>query len=274
MTLYKCAELCDLTPKVLDTETVPVMTPYLAPTHIVCSHADPTVVSSIIDMFVRAYGITCMSRRAHEWTLGLYFPAGRAHVRIKLYNGPLTVEVTRWKGSPVISIAIWRTLQCALVCADAAAAFAALPNSLHLLPEPCIPKGPAVPALNTEQTFQLLQPIVNMINHTYSDVVLEGAACACSLTEYSTNIHYMLTFEPVLHALISAFTRAQLPDTAVLAALALSNVIAAPGGVDALRLLLTDDVRAAFAAASAFEPSTIEQACLSVFCKTIMTALE
>ena len=183
------------------------------------------------------------------------------------------------QGSPVLAIAVFKQIMMRVLAhTDCAAAWAALPANVDLLPAPLIPRGPIVPALSPTQVSNLLVPIMKLLTHMYSDVVLEGVTCACNLTEQPANLMYMRSMAEFGTALTGVLCDPKLIDSAVLAALTLSRL--ADGTLDGAAyvytaLASTPCAWAVLAANCALRgpDESLEQQCLRTFCLRVVCSL-
>lgn len=172
-----------------------------------------------------------------------------------------------------MTIAFFRTLEKALAQPSVLSAWDALPPALELMPATPVFSAVAAPALTPEQLLALFGPILKLLQHEHSDVVYEGIACLCSLTEYPANVCSMLQFPAILTGIVGVLLTPalQLPHTGVFAALTLSRVAAWPAGAALLLKLAFCGGDALFALVEACaKTATIEQQCQRTFSLTTL----
>jgi len=209
----------------------PVESPYLASTSTLAASSDPKDVMDICCVVCDAYGIP-YERSGFILTGVVYLPdCGACGFGATLWSTAadgLLVEISRLKGPMTVVSKLFGVFEAALKETHMYTAWYALPQVLHLMPPPLITyddDAVMVSPLTPEQTEQLLRPLVELMRHEYSDVVLNGVNCVFSLSAKRPNLHTMLNYEALLPAVLHVLYTALLPDARVAAALVLCALL-------------------------------------------------
>jgi len=252
---------------------VPPLAPqYLSETHTTeIASACPKTVMDIVCVVCAAYGLVYDRESDCIIRVVVYLPdCGCFKVRVHLFStatGGLLVEVCRVQGPLHMVKQLFRAFEVALQHGHVYTAWHALPEVLHVVPPPFVPltSGPVVSPLTPEQTQHLLNPVVQLMLHEYSDVVLDGVKCVYSLSDKRANLQTMLNYEPLLRAVLTVLFTGALPDSRVMAALVLCALLAE----DAPRVcgaLTWTDYAQIMSASGAAPASCCEERYLGVLC--------